>query len=268
MNRPERIAKAIVEHTIPGSTMHYRTEQTGGVHDFDLHYPDRTVAPVEVTTSTNQQINATVAAIASRRRGGRFIEARMCRNGWIVHPLADANVNRLRTDLDAFLARIETAGLTRFFSWTDASKCEPVSEILRELRIEAGSVFAWRGGRQIGIAAPGQGGRVTAEHLQHAVEIEANKADNQKKLSRTGATETHLFVYVDSRNYLPWVSLVGGPPPTKPPQLPAEITRVWVVARTRTPDEYVVWRADRDAGWTAQAPVAIHAALDRELGTV
>ena len=59
MNRPERIAKAIVEHTIPGSTMHYRTEQTGGVHDFDLHYPDRTVAPVEVTTSTNQQINAT-----------------------------------------------------------------------------------------------------------------------------------------------------------------------------------------------------------------
>jgi hypothetical protein len=262
MNRTERIAKVVIEHMIPGSSMRDRTEEPGGVHDFDLRYPDGTIAAVEVTASTNQEINDTVAAIESKRRGGRFLNARMCRNGWIVHPLADASINRLRTDLDAYLARIEAAGLTEFFSWTDASDCEAVSVILRDLRIEAGSVFAWKGDRQIGIADPGQGGEIAPQHVQRAVEVEAKKRDNQKKLSRSGAIETHLFVYVDSRNYLPWVSLISGPPPVEPPQLPPEIARVWAVARTRTPDEYIVWRADRCSGWMAEAPTVIPGAGD------
>src|ERR1700694_886372 len=115
MDRTERIAKAVVEHMILGSNMPDRPGEPGGVHDFDLRYPDGTIAAVEVTASTNQEINDTVAAIESKRRCGRFLNARMCRNGWIVRPLADASINRLRTDLDAYLARIEAAGLTEFF---------------------------------------------------------------------------------------------------------------------------------------------------------
>ena len=257
MNYTERIAKAVIEHIIPGSNIHDRTEEPGGVHDFDLRNPDGTLAAVEVTLSTDKQIKDTVAAIESKRRGGRFLNARMCCNGWIVHPLADANINRLRTDLDAYLARIEAAGLTTFFSWTDASACEAVLAILSDLRIEAGSVFTWKGGRQIGITAPGQGGEVAARHVQRAVEVEAQKKDNRNKLRRAGAIETHLFVYVDPRNYLPWVSLVSGSPPIQPPQLPPEVTRVWAVTQTRTPGEYIVWRANRCSGWLAEAPTFI-----------
>jgi hypothetical protein len=262
MSRTERIAKAVIEHMLPGSNIHDRTAEPGGVHDFDLRHPDGTSAAVEVTLSADQQIRDTVAAIESKRRGGRFLNARMCRNGWIVHPLADANINRLHTDLDSYLARVEATGLTTFFSWADASGCEAVSAILNDLRIEAGSVFTWKGGRQIGITAPGQGGEVAARHVQQAVEVEAQKKDNRNKLRRAGAIETHLFVYVDPRNYLPWVSRVSGSPPIYPPQLPPEITRVWAVTQTRTPGEYIFWRANRCSGWLAEAPAFIPEAGD------
>jgi hypothetical protein len=88
-------------------------------------------------------------------------------------------------------------------------------------------------------------------------EVEAQKKDNRNKLRRAGAIETHLFVYVDPRNYLPWVSLVSGSPPIYPPQLPPEVTLVWAVTQTRTPGEYIVWRANQCSGWLAEAPTFI-----------
>lgn len=249
MNRTERLAKMVIERVIPGGTVHYHTEQASGLHDFDLTYSDGGTVPVEVTAAADRQLSETVAAIESRRNGGRFIEARACHNGWLVHPLPDANINRLRAQLDVFLARIEAVGVSKFFAWTDAAECKPVRQILTELRVEAGRVFAWKGGRQIGLVRPGQGGRVTADHVQRAVELEASKRDNRLKLARTGAREAHLVVCIESTNFLPWVSLVDGIPPSTGPSSPPEITDVWAIARTRTSGEAVVWRANSAEGW-------------------
>lgn len=249
MNRTERLAKMVVEQVIPDGTVRYHTEQSGGQHDFDFTYSDGVTVPMEVTAATDCQMSETIAAIESRRNGGRFIKASACQNGWLVHPLPDANINRLRAQIDVFLARIEAAGLSRFVAWTDAAECDAVRAILTELRVEAGSVFDWKTGRQIGIGTPGLGGRVTADHVLRAVEREASKHDNRVKLGRPGAREAHLVVCIASRNFLPWISLVDGTPPSSGPSLPSEITDVWAIARTRTSGEAVVWRANRADGW-------------------
>jgi hypothetical protein len=74
----------------------------------------------------------------------------------------------------------------------------------------------------------------SGERLQQAIEVEAKKNDNRRKLVASGCDERHLFVYVDRRNYLAWVALVDGNVPEKGPSLPNEITHVWAVAHTRS----------------------------------
>jgi hypothetical protein len=89
----------------------------------------------------------------------------------------------------------------------------------------------------------------SGERLQQAIEVEAKKNDNRRKLVASGCDERHLFVYVDRRNYLAWVALVDGNVPEKGPSLPNEITHVWAVAHTRSPNEVVVWLATRGGKW-------------------
>jgi hypothetical protein len=249
MNLSERVAKAVVEHILTGSAMYYRSDQSSGEYDFDLRYPDGTLVRLEVTMSANQQMKWSAAKLTDERKGGHVVKAVACRNGWLVHPLPDANINLIREKVDVYLAKVEAAGLTRFFAWTDALESEPVERILRELKIEAGCVFTWKGTRRICIALPGQGGMVTSDHVQRAVESEASKADNRRKLGAGTQSERHLFIYVDPLHYLPWVALVNEEPPAKPPPLPAEISHIWVATITRSQNEYIVWRAARDKRW-------------------
>lgn len=257
MNLSEQIAKAVVEHILKGATMHYRLEQSAGEYDFDLQYSNGKVVPLEVTAAANQQMMWKAATITAEEKGGPFVEAVACRHGWLVHPLPDANIDRIRTKVDAYLARVEATGLSEFFAWTDASKSQPVADILRDLKIEAGCVFTWQDARRIGIALPGQGGQVTSDDLQRAVETEASKADNRRKLGGTTHSESHLFVYVHPLNYLPWVALVDEEPPAEPPRLPAEISHIWVVTTTRAPNEYIVWRAAQGGRWDTPARIVI-----------
>lgn len=257
MNLSERVAKAVVEHIITGSSMCFRSDQSSGEYDFDLRYADDTVVPLEVTMSANQQMKWSAAKLGDEREGGHFVKAVACRNGWLVHPLPDANIDLIRKRADAYLAKVEAAGLTQFFAWTDASKSRPVDGIFRDLKIEAGRAFVWKDGPRIGIALPGQGGPVTSEYLQRAVEAEASKADNRRKLGSTKHSEGHLFVYVDPLHYLPWVALVDEAPSAAPPRLPAEISHIWAVTLTRSANEYIVWRATRGGRWNPPVRIVI-----------
>jgi hypothetical protein len=90
---------------------------------------------------------------------------------------------------------------------------------------------------------------VSSEHVHRAIEAEANKDGNTRKLAIAEADERHLFVYIDPQNYLPWKALVGGHPPQQGPSLPSEITYAWTVARTPSADEFVVWKGERGKNW-------------------
>ena len=262
MNHSEKIAKILIEVIIVGGNMQYRPDQSSSVPDFDLKYADGTVAAVEVTASESAEIRRTTAAISDEKKGGPFVRAKKCRNGWWVHPLGDANINKIRTHVDEYLAEIEAEGRRRFFAYTDAVTSPAVRRIFHELRIEAGDVVQWKIPNCIGIAFPGQGGRVSVEYVQQAIEAEAHKEDNRRKLAVADVDERHLFVYIDPRHYLPWKALVDEHPPKQGPSLLSEITHIWAATETRSPDEFVVWKAERGKNWenlgVIRVPIHMH----------
>ena len=102
------------------------------------------------------------------------------------------------------------------------------------------------------MSPPGGGGSVDARTVIKAAWREVLKSDNRRKLGVSGVDERHLAVYVYLTNYLPWYALVGFEPPPDLPQLPPEITDLWLFSETRSPDEYVVWRANKASRWHSQ----------------
>ena len=249
MDYAEQLAEKIIESVIPGSKMHFRLAQSNGEHDFDLEYPDGVQAAVEVTTSTIQSREAKFAQITDKRKGGNFVKGKLCHKDWLVHPLPKANIKLIRAKVDEYLAAIELDGLDSFFSPIDADSFVSVSKIYTDLSIERGGVMKWKNSGQIGISLPGDGGFVVAEKLQKAIELEALKSDNRRKLGTVHASERHLFVYVSPLNFLAWTVLIDGDMPTNAPQLPDEITDVWAATGAGQKDKYVVWRASKGSLW-------------------
>jgi hypothetical protein len=250
MNKIERIAVAIVEDVIPGSTMNYRSEQSAGQYDFDLRYADGVVIPLEVTMSTVQAVEAAGAALSSPRQGGAFVPVQRCRFDWWIQPLPTARIAQARKKVDTYLAGVEQEGFTCFFSPLDAVKSPAVRRIYNDLAIEGGSVVRWAPPGRIGINIPSaDGGLVTGESVRTAVEEEAFKCDNRRKLGEASAAERHLFVFISYRNFLPWVAMVDGMLPKRQPRPPPEVTHAWAVASGRTAGEYVVWRVSQVEGW-------------------
>jgi hypothetical protein len=125
---------------IDGSRMQYRPDKGYSVHDFDLKYSNGTVAAVEVTTSVNEQMKGTEDAIWNKKRGGLFVLAKKCRNGWWVHPLLGASVKKIRAHADEYLAAIEAEGRHQFSAGKDANTSAGVARIWQDLGIEAGDV--------------------------------------------------------------------------------------------------------------------------------
>jgi hypothetical protein len=250
MNYAERAAKAIVEE-LTGGMMVFRNEQSRGWHDFDLEYPHGEQVPVEVTSSVDVE---KVEAYAAIRKRGSCVQRHKCRDNWLVHPLPDANIRRIRNEVDRYLAAIEVDHLTSFHTYAHAYEYPSVAAILRDLRVESGAVVRTEG---IQIGYPGSGGAIGAETAAQAITLEAMKQDNRQKLGRTGARERHLFVYIDATNFLPWAGLREFDPSVlKPPSLPDEITDLWAAAGAGWPAAYTVWRA-RAAGWQTAGVVVL-----------
>ncbi len=251
MKNSEKLAKALVELALPGATMRYRAAQSAQLaHDFDLEYPDGTVVSLEVTESTDSQYECTLAAIRSKRKGGSFVTAKKCHKDWMVHPASGANINRIRAQVDTYLAEIEATGCERFFAHTDAAESPLVFRIMQDLNVEAGEVVRWREPGRICIAPPSQGTVLNAGHVQRAVETEAHKCDNRRKLSAAAQSESHLFIFIRSENYPAWRAINAADPPCTIPALPKEVTHVWAAAATGTVGEFVVWRASSTEAWT------------------
>ena len=250
MDHSELVAKRVMERVVPGAAMVYRSDQSAGQHDFDLELPDGTREPVEVTASVDERRERTVAAILNERKGGPFVPIKRCQYDWLVHALASANINRIRAQVDDYLAEVEAAGITRFFSPTDADENPPVQRIYADLGVDAGGVAKWNPPGRIAITTPGGGGVVGTQHLHTALETEAAKDDNRRKLRAASGSTRHLFVYIHPGNFLPWVALIDLEPPPTGPALPDEVDVIWAATETRSPTTYAVWRATRRAGWT------------------
>lgn len=256
MDRAESVAMQVIEDIVPGAKMIYREIQETSMPDFSLRYPDGRVAAVEVTMSTSQHVVESAAAIRSRRKGGPCIPGKLVCQSWMVVPIARANINRIRDEIEPLLAALEAHDIDSFNANLVHGTNEATLLPLRRIGIDHASVVKREQPPVIFLLPPGQGTCVDPGHLERAVVDEAFKEDNRNKLGSAAEAERHLFIYVDCRNYDAWSAMVDGTPPRSTPGLPPEISCVWVAAR-RTQEGYVVWRAQRGRPWEELPTVCV-----------
>ncbi len=228
--------------------MEFRSDQSHMEYDFDLHYPDDNVASVEVTSSRNRILTQTNAEIFNKKKGGTVIKAAKCKKSWRIFPSPGAQIKEIRKKADEYLARLEADGLEEFDIHRIHSSPEGVQSICVDLSLEFGVAFdSADESPEIRIAGAGGIGALDATTATDAGEKEASA--NKEKLGKARTGERHLVVYIDQMNGLPYVALTTFQPPSCLPNLPDEITHIWLVTEYERADQFVVWHGSKTESW-------------------
>jgi len=228
-----------------------------GMHDLDIRYADGTRGAVEVTAAADGDSIALWNLMNGG--GGRWIAPELA-GGWMVALLPTARAKRLRDELPALLSTLERQGVSelRTVSWRRPHPLEGRA-------LDLGVAHAHQSGTDfpasiyITLELPDErtGGMVAAtadavpmwleEFLRHA-----HQADVLAKLGRSGTVERHAFVIVPGLTTAPFAVTdpltrddVGVP--TSDPDLPTEVTHVWV-AGTWVGGRGIRWAPA--SGWT------------------
>ena len=122
---------------------------------------------------------------------------------------------------------------------------EPIRNIWIKLRIEAGQKMK-SDKPGIGVLPPPSGGDACPESVCEAVQQEATKRDNLRKLRNTNASERHLFVFIDGLQGPAYVSIRDNKLPQPIRKLQPAITHVWAAAEEG--HLLYVWRGNA-SGW-------------------
>jgi hypothetical protein len=253
MDHAETIAKRVLEVILPGASLEYQPAQSHGEYDFELRYHNGTIAAVEVTSSVDQIQAQTIAAIRSKKKGGPVIQATKCKGSWMIFPAKDAKINEIRGRIDGYLSKLEQARIEKFSCIRGGLQC--VQDLCYDLKIVSGSVISTGASPKICIASPGGGGAVGPSIAIEAGRKEAWKQDNREKLGAAKTDERHLVVYIDIINGLPWVALTDSEPTSTLPNLPEEITCIWLVSHAEKANEFVVWHASIKEPWCSMRVV-------------
>lgn len=249
MDLAEQLAKFSIEAILPGAMMRFRAGQSRGEHDFDLDLPDGQTVALEVTTAADEAYLQALDAVSSEKRGGPFVRRRASQQGWYVCPAEGERIDRIRSQVDDRLARVEEAGLTEFGFDHRLDNHPMVMQLKAELGVVAGRVMQWDEPGLIRIGNPGRGAWFDGSSINTAVEREAHKEDNRNKLRRAGTPETHLFVYIHSSSFAASVAMERSMLPNFPAAIPEEITQVWTAAYVRSKAALRVLRASRNGSW-------------------
>jgi hypothetical protein len=249
MDHAEKVARIILEAALPGAFMEFRPEQSNKEYDFYLRYPNGEVAAVEATASRNQFLAQTNAEVYKKKKGGPVIDAVECKKSWIIFLSRSAQVKEIRKNADKCLAELEAAGLESFSCYRDSSNpLECIRKIIDDLRLTSGNVISsTEAPAKIHIVGFGGGGAVIATHATEAGEEEAEA--NKEKLGKAGTDERHLVVYIDLMNGVPYTALTAFDPPLALPNLPDEITHIWLVTEYEGAGQFVVWHGSKTEPW-------------------
>ena len=250
MRFEEEAVKRVLEAVLPGAVLTYRTSQSNGEYDFDLRYGNGTVAALEVTASLDESWMGTQAAIHGKRAGGTVIKTQACRKTWMLFPANGANIPRIRKQADSLIFEFERRNVEEIDclrSYSDPA----ILRLCNELQITGAMVIADTGAA-IRIGPLVSGGSVGQNSAVTAAEEEAAKSDNIKKLGTAGTVERHLAVYIDARAGVPWTSLTEFTPPSVKPDLPDEITDLWIIGHTINANEFVVWHGSVSQKFSAR----------------
>lgn len=245
MRPNEEYAAALLKRAIPGAVPQLISSQSAGEHDLDLVVDERVIA-VEVTEHTHEPSEALLSAIYDHEEQG-LLRAPGC-GGWYVFLHQQAKVREIRRKGPALFRRLEEEGI-RSFDIRDDPRHPVIREVWASLRIESATLIDALPAEILWLNGPSEAGSASPDLIVHAVESEANKPDNSRKLARAVADEKHLFVFCAESVGLARHAVLSPFIPSSAPALPAHIDCCWVAARQMGSSAHVVLQFRRASGW-------------------
>ena len=240
MNHDERLAQRIVQSATPELQLVFILDQSKSVADFSIEKGGLKCGLLEVTRFTDQIHEQLRKEICK----DWFFERKHCDLDWLIYLGRGARVKQVRERADQYLREIEKDGMEEFFIEIH-SRYESVRRIWNDLSIEAGKVKKWKR-PGIGMTDTASGGTARSETVWASVKQEVWKDDNRSKLKKSCFVHRHLFIVIEGFQGPAYVSIRNCEPPKDVPELPAEITHLWVAAEEGC--LIYVWRADSN-GW-------------------
>jgi hypothetical protein len=250
----ELIAAAAAAHVLGAKLVR---RDTGGrqIRDFDLVLPNGSYEPLEVTRHVDQPAYETW-----ERVGSGLMPTPLLTRVWTIAIPASTptksgrepyDVRKLRREIESVLLELEHAGHTTINLGRLEHELPSAFRVLLDLRIQDGISRLPHPGEQPHISYNAPVGGITLPDLVAvAIEAEAAKPDNRKKLSDPpGAAQRHLVVPFDVTSGSAFNAadraMIG-----RLPNLPAPITTAWALARgqllvTMPPDPWAIHQIPR-----------------------
>ena len=240
MNHDENLAYRVVGTAMRDFDLIFNMNQSHSVADFSITRAGEEVGALEVTRFTVQSGEEIISLL----RKDWFMKRALCESDWLIHLDENAKINKVRKHADRYLRNIEDSGLDHFFCPIHA-EFEPVRSIWTDLCVEGGTKIKWKR-PGIGMLAPSSGGWADSESIWKDVRPEVYKSDNRNKLGQSDGSNRHLFIVIDGLQGSAYVSMRYCEPPQDVPDLPSEITHLWLAAEEGS--LVYVWLAD-SSGW-------------------
>jgi hypothetical protein len=253
----EALAIRCIECVLGVEVVAHDDNSAPSMYDLRIQYTDRAPGAVEVTAAADPDSIALGRFVYD---GERWIEEGLA-GGWMAGLEPTARWKDLRAQLPALLATMEASGIrgARPEVWWEPG---PYDGALRALGIVhlfqsdatdfPGSIYLTieQGLDRTAGAVPTDG-RPLLDWLNDWT-ARPDKADNLSKLAASNAEERHLFLILPTLAEAPFavtdlLSRDGAPLPNEAPNLPGEVTHVWLVS-TWTSGSGMRWSPDR--GWS------------------
>jgi hypothetical protein len=238
LRREEEWARRVMAETLGVPVEQHDDGSRPSMHDLTVRYVDRPEAPCEITQAVDPELLEFWRLFEAE---GRWIVDGLD-GGWAVLVPPSARVRRLRTELPNLLRDFESQGIRQFrASSGNQGHLGKRAERLDVHRLFQGSTD-FPGSIYVLPDLPA--GRTTgfvpdlsdalASWISHFLRDE-ERIDVLEKLRDSGAAETHVFVMVAPFADVPFEvteALIRREPtlPRVAPELPAEVTDVWIVS--------------------------------------
>jgi hypothetical protein len=236
----EEWARATISRTLGVRVKQHDDGSQPRMHDLVIEYLDRPSASVEVTSSVDSE-SLELWQLMNGREARWQVDG--LRGGWLVALTPSARHRRIRAELPDLLLELEAKAI-RHLEPTDMA-----GRTFDKIASDLGVASAWQsretafpGSVYLTIEQPldkrvgyvSRTGNALATWLGDFLQSPA-QADVLAKLARSGAAERHAFVLVASFTTASFsvVDLLirrDAPLPTVPPELPNEVTDVWVAS--------------------------------------
>lgn len=249
MRDNEERAKQIISNCYRCHLEEIDTETHKGLHDYEIVLPGQREA-VEVTTATNEAVRGLVAAI---ERDSNRIGPLDGTRGWqvtISHPRHLGVLSRKLEMVQKLLLNLDSAGVHGFLVRRDRYRFPEVRALAEAFpEIQDGS--SWEESpASLWVVRERLRGGVNTDVLDGFLTNllwSDDFADNRKKLDASGTPRRHLFLWVERPEFTPWLTLCESRPPLTHPELPPEITDLWIAADCR--DGLRVWWTNPPSAW-------------------